>query len=513
MESIVGYRFHPTDEELVDHYLRLKRLGKDSEVRVIAEVDICKWEPSDLPRLSVIKSDDQEWFFFCRRELKYSSSHRTNRATKSGYWKATGNDRKIKAKRTNKVIGKKKTLVFHRGRVPNGVGTDWVIHEYHSTSTLPHEKDFVLCRLMKKHDVRTDVSTCDEVEASSYPASDFESQAPDDSIFELEADLEPFNLVPMFQPTFQQKDFEFELTVSNTQGSPFIEPVSPNSRNNEFNWIQFQSDRDEQEEDTTEFLNSVIVDPDENSQEEIRHFRDIRSPESLQKVYLCGGPSSDTDTDNAQAPHDRLMGTSSLFNEHVSPQEVWHQALKLQSGTVSSSSANHDQYRSRRSIFHHDDLVNILRPSINRISRVRPKSPAKVRTSTPQHQHRLRQSAGQRVAHRRVQLQYNNSHRIVSHDKAKDALRDSITTSLPQKETSIMDSDKEQKMAQCTNTKKSDKSTTLDSAESDRKGYFIFVEASQQSHVSSPPLVYLAKLLFGLFLFLVIIREVVVYGM
>ncbi|KAF5451843.1 hypothetical protein F2P56_026908 [Juglans regia] len=509
MESIVGFRFHPTDEELVDHYLRLKRLGKDSEVRAIAEVDICKWEPYDLPKLSVIKSDDQEWFFFCRRELKYSSSHRTNRATKSGYWKATGNDRKIKAKRTNKVIGKKKTLVFHIGRVPNGVGTDWVIHEYHSTSTHPHQKDFVLCRLMKKHDEKTDVSTCDEVEASSYPASDFESRAPNDSIFELEADLEPF-----FQPTFQQEVFDFEeFTVSNTQGSPFIDPLSPNSRNNELNWMQFQSDRDEQEEDT-EFLNSLIVDQDENSQEEIRHFRDIREPESLQKVYLyAGGPSSDTDTDNAQSPCDRLMGTSSLFNEHVSPQEVRHQALKLQSGTVSSSSANHDQYRSRGSSFHHDDLMNILRPSINCLSRVRPKSPAKVRTSTPQHQHRLRQSAGQRVAHRRVQLQYNNSHRIVSHDKAKDASRDSITTSLPQKETSIMDSDKEQKMAQCTNTKKSLKSTTLDSAGSDRKGYFIFVEASQQSHVSSPPLVYLAKLLFGLFLFLVFIREVVVYGM
>lgn len=47
MESIVGYRFHPTDEELVDHYLKLKRLGKD--VHVIAEVDVCKWEPSELP--------------------------------------------------------------------------------------------------------------------------------------------------------------------------------------------------------------------------------------------------------------------------------------------------------------------------------------------------------------------------------------------------------------------------------------------------------------------------------
>ncbi|KAG2720689.1 hypothetical protein I3843_02G036400 [Carya illinoinensis] len=495
MESIVGYRFHPTDEELVDHYLKLKRLGKD--VHVIAEVDVCKWEPSELPGFSVIKSDDQVWFFFCRRELKSSNSRRMNRATKSGYWKATGRDRKIRAKGTNKVIGTKKTLVYHIGRVPSGKRTSWVMHEYHSTSIHPYQKDFVLCRLKKKPDVKTDVSTCHEVEASSYTASDFESQAPDDSIFEVYiqpgADEESFF---QFQPTFSPEDFDIDsplqLPVSNIQGSSFIDPVFPYSNNNELNLTQLQSDRDdEQEEYDTQFSNSLLVDPDENSQEEIRHFRDIRSPESLQKVYIVdGGPSSDTDTDTAQARRVLSMGTSSLFDGVKHRSEIVNPSLAI-----------------------HDALVNAFRPSINCITRVRPKSPPKVRASTPQHQHRLRQFAGQRVAHERVQLQYNNSHRIVSHDKAKDALRDSITASLPEKETSIMDSDKEQKMAQCTSTNKSFKSTTLDSAGSDRKGYFIFMEASQQSHVSSPPSLYLFKLLFGLFLFLIFIREVVVYGM
>ncbi|XP_025793506.1 NAC domain-containing protein 86-like isoform X2 [Panicum hallii] len=148
-----GFRFHPTDEELIIYYLKRKINGKQIELEIIPEVDLYKCEPWDLPEKSFLPSKDLEWYFFSPRDRKYPNGSRTNRATKSGYWKATGKDRKVNSHR--RPVGMKKTLVYYRGRAPHGSRTDWVMHEYRlderecETDTGLQDA-YALCRVFKK---------------------------------------------------------------------------------------------------------------------------------------------------------------------------------------------------------------------------------------------------------------------------------------------------------------------------------------------------------------------------
>ncbi|KAI3453597.1 hypothetical protein Pfo_010260 [Paulownia fortunei] len=124
-----GFRFHPTDEELVDYYLRKKIASKRIDLDVIKDIDLYKIEPWDLQELCRIGTEEQnDWYFFSHKDKKYPTGTRTNRATKAGFWKATGRDKAIYTKHS--LIGMRKTLVFYKGRAPNGQKSDWIMHEY-----------------------------------------------------------------------------------------------------------------------------------------------------------------------------------------------------------------------------------------------------------------------------------------------------------------------------------------------------------------------------------------------
>ncbi|KAG8054486.1 hypothetical protein GUJ93_ZPchr0001g31523 [Zizania palustris] len=164
-----GFRFHPTDEELVMHYLCRRCASLPIAVPIIAEIDLYKFDPWQLPSKSplfvvLLESirlvrmalyGEKEWYFFSPRDRKYPNGSRPNRAAGSGYWKATGADKPVGSP---KPVAIKKALVFYAGKAPKGEKTNWIMHEYRLADVDRSARkknslrldDWVLCRIYNK---------------------------------------------------------------------------------------------------------------------------------------------------------------------------------------------------------------------------------------------------------------------------------------------------------------------------------------------------------------------------
>ncbi|XP_077253768.1 NAC domain-containing protein 66-like [Tasmannia lanceolata] len=144
-----GFRFHPTDEELIIYYLTRKISDFNFVATAITDVDLNKCEPWDLPEKATM--GEKEWYFFSLKDRKYPTGLRTNRATDAGYWKTTGKDKEIFHSGT--VVGMKKTLVFYKGRAPKGEKSNWVMHEYRLQNKFAYKQtkeEWVVCRVFQK---------------------------------------------------------------------------------------------------------------------------------------------------------------------------------------------------------------------------------------------------------------------------------------------------------------------------------------------------------------------------
>ncbi|XP_054816617.1 putative NAC domain-containing protein 94 [Prosopis cineraria] len=165
--ELPGFRFHPTDEELVGFYLRRQLDKKPIRIELIKQIDIYKYDPWDLPKASST-GGEKEWYFFCKRGRKYRNSIRPNRVTGSGFWKATGIDKPVYSLggEASHCIGLKKTLVYYRGSAGKGCKTDWMMHEFRlpspqdaaATNTvnppaaaLQEAEIWTLCRIFKRN--------------------------------------------------------------------------------------------------------------------------------------------------------------------------------------------------------------------------------------------------------------------------------------------------------------------------------------------------------------------------
>jgi hypothetical protein len=132
--ELPGFRFHPTEEELLEFYLKQVAYGNKLKFDIIPTVHLYRHDPWELPGMARI--GEREWYFFVPRDRSKQAGcggggGRPSRTTERGFWKATGSDRSVRcAADPKRLIGLKKTLVYYEGRAPRGTKTDWVMNEY-----------------------------------------------------------------------------------------------------------------------------------------------------------------------------------------------------------------------------------------------------------------------------------------------------------------------------------------------------------------------------------------------
>ncbi|KAL8473445.1 hypothetical protein ACS0TY_029638 [Phlomoides rotata] len=221
-----GFRFHPTDDELVVDYLCRKCAGQHISVPIIADIDLYKFDPWQLPAMALY--GEKEWYFFSPRDRKYPNGSRPNRMAGTGYWKATGADKPVGKPKT---LGIKKALVFYAGKAPRGVKTNWIMHEYRLANVDRSAgkrnnlrlDDWVLCRLYNKKGI---------LEKHYNNVEEGEMQQLWDRELEQKPVLDEFNSVPKMMHT-ESSSSEHSTDKEEIQSEP--------PKWNEFdNYLDFQ---------------------------------------------------------------------------------------------------------------------------------------------------------------------------------------------------------------------------------------------------------------------------------
>ncbi|XVF57724.1 hypothetical protein PTKIN_Ptkin07bG0005500 [Pterospermum kingtungense] len=125
----IGFRFHPTDEELVVHYLKRKALSLPLPASVIPEFDVFQTDPWSLPAGDF---KGNKYFFSSTYGNDHSNMNKRKRVVVagSGYWKPIGKEKPILASGTNQVVGTRKALVFCEKKRSNETNTRWLLHQY-----------------------------------------------------------------------------------------------------------------------------------------------------------------------------------------------------------------------------------------------------------------------------------------------------------------------------------------------------------------------------------------------
>ncbi|KAL4184276.1 hypothetical protein AMTRI_Chr10g224770 [Amborella trichopoda] len=118
-----GFRFIPTDEQLVTYFLTKKQASEHLPIDYIIDDNLYSYDPWVLPDRDLF--EENEWYFYSTS----TSDKKPNECdTTTGCWRAIETDQPIHDSNGN-LVGTKNTLV-HFLRDPNETMTDWCLDEH-----------------------------------------------------------------------------------------------------------------------------------------------------------------------------------------------------------------------------------------------------------------------------------------------------------------------------------------------------------------------------------------------
>ncbi|KAJ8754986.1 hypothetical protein K2173_015498 [Erythroxylum novogranatense] len=150
-----GFRFYPSDEDLVVHFLHRKAALLPCHPDVIPDLELYPYDPWELDGKAL--AEGKRWYFYSRR-----TQHRN---TKNGYWTTVGIEEPVLTSSQHRV-GLKNYLEFYFGEAPAGLKTNWIMEEFRlsdssassssrsSSKTRKHKKDYskwVVCRVYERN--------------------------------------------------------------------------------------------------------------------------------------------------------------------------------------------------------------------------------------------------------------------------------------------------------------------------------------------------------------------------
>ncbi|KAA8530429.1 hypothetical protein F0562_005138 [Nyssa sinensis] len=146
-----GYKFCPTDTEIVIHYLKRKILDQQLPADIIPTADVYSKNPRELPLSKFKYSVDNEWYFFSTR-LKDNRFTTGYRYTTDGYWHSILNEN-ILDEDDEVIIGFVEMLTFYERKPLQVTKTNWLMQEYRIS-------ELVICKIFRAED---DPGKCLEV--------------------------------------------------------------------------------------------------------------------------------------------------------------------------------------------------------------------------------------------------------------------------------------------------------------------------------------------------------------